>query len=80
MTEYDHIYDSMSYSQILKKQKHYLAKELNKIYDFLKEANNLEELYVRSALVKVPAYMNVKVNGEYYYFKDGKWYKDEMPF
>jgi Asp-tRNA(Asn)/Glu-tRNA(Gln) amidotransferase C subunit len=73
-------YGALSYNELYEKHKDSLAKELSEIYDFLKEANNLEELYVRSALIKVPAYMNVRIGGEYYYFKDDEWYIDDMPF
>ena len=59
MIQNDHIYNSIedtivSYNQVPKERKYTLAEELNRTYDFLKEANNLEELCVRSALVKVP--------------------------
>ena len=80
MSQSDHVYDSMSYAQIIKKHRRYLTRKLKGIEDFLQEATNLEELYVRTALIKVPDYMSVIVNGEYYYFKNGTWYEDEIPF
>ena len=73
-------YGALSYNELYEKHRDSLARELNEIYDFLKEANTFEELCVRSALIKVPEYMNVRVGGEYYYFKKGTWYEDEMPF
>jgi len=56
-----------------------LPKPDKEIVHFLEEAQNFEELELRTALVKVPDFTFVQVSGfEYFYFK-GEWLHD-LPF
>ena len=55
-------------------------KELKEIEKFLQESNTLEELHLRTALIKVPNYMYAVINNECYYFLNGKWHEDHIPF
>ena len=54
----------------------YPFKELEEIENFLQEADTLEELFLRTVLIKVPNYTYAIINNQGYYFRQGKWHED----
>jgi len=50
------------------------GKRLRETVDFLEQAENIEELYTRTALIPVDNFTTVTIGQQQYMYKEGKWH------